>query len=132
MKGQGDLIVLEGEDTGDLFPNTVQICNGEDVSLLRVSFNSTPSVPKIFAPFYFCASRLTIRLITKIMKYYSFCYDMLYHHKYFKYIILFLCFQKIFKQDEWSNIIRRSLKVQIFWEGVVHWNHYLCSGALRH
>jgi hypothetical protein len=23
MKGAGDLIVLEGEDTGDLFPNTV-------------------------------------------------------------------------------------------------------------
>jgi hypothetical protein len=66
------------------------------------------------------------------MKYYLFCYDMLYHHTYFKYIILFLCFQKKFKQDEWSNIIRRSLKVQIFWEVVVHWNHYLCSGALRH
>jgi hypothetical protein len=40
-EGAGDLIVLEGEDTGDLFPNTVQVCNGDDVSLLCVSFNST-------------------------------------------------------------------------------------------
>jgi hypothetical protein len=53
--------------------------------------------PKIFASFDFCASRLTIRLIKKNMKYYLFCYDMLYHHIYFKYIILFLYFHKIFK-----------------------------------
>jgi hypothetical protein len=39
-EGAGDLIILEGEDTGDLFPNTVKVCNGFDVSLPRVSFNS--------------------------------------------------------------------------------------------
>jgi hypothetical protein len=38
-EGAGDLIVLEGEDTGDLFPNTVP--RRDDVSLPRVSFNST-------------------------------------------------------------------------------------------
>jgi hypothetical protein len=40
-EGAGDLIVFEGEDTRDLFPNTVYVCNGDDVSLPCVSFNST-------------------------------------------------------------------------------------------
>jgi hypothetical protein len=39
-EGAEDLIVLEEEDTGDLFPNTVEVCNGDGVSFLRVSFNS--------------------------------------------------------------------------------------------
>jgi hypothetical protein len=30
---------------------------------------------------------------------------------------LFLHFHKIFKEDEWSNVICRSPKVQIFWDG---------------
>jgi hypothetical protein len=35
-EGAGDLIVLEGGDTGDLFPNTVGVCNGDDVWLICV------------------------------------------------------------------------------------------------
>jgi hypothetical protein len=35
-EGLGDLIFLEGEDIGDLFPNTVYVCNGDDVWLIRV------------------------------------------------------------------------------------------------
>jgi hypothetical protein len=35
-EGVGDLIVLEREDTGDLFPNTVEVCNGDDVWLIRI------------------------------------------------------------------------------------------------
>jgi hypothetical protein len=38
-EGAGDLIVLKGEDTGDLFLNTIEVCNGDDISLPRVSFN---------------------------------------------------------------------------------------------
>jgi hypothetical protein len=34
-EGAGDLTVLEGEDIGDLFPNMVYICNGDDVWLIR-------------------------------------------------------------------------------------------------
>jgi hypothetical protein len=35
-EGAGDVIVLEGEDTGDLFSNTVSVCNGDDVWLIGV------------------------------------------------------------------------------------------------
>jgi hypothetical protein len=35
-EGAGDLIVLEGEDTGYLFLNTVYVCNGDDVWLIRI------------------------------------------------------------------------------------------------
>jgi hypothetical protein len=35
-EGAGALIVLEGEDTGDLFPNMVKVCNGDDVWLIHI------------------------------------------------------------------------------------------------
>jgi hypothetical protein len=35
-EGTEDLIVLEGEDTVDLFLNTVQVCSGDNVWLIRV------------------------------------------------------------------------------------------------
>jgi hypothetical protein len=54
-KGAGDLIVLEGEDTRDLFPNTVQVCNGDDISLLHVSFSSTLES----LPLQWCSQPLT-------------------------------------------------------------------------
>jgi hypothetical protein len=46
---------------------------------------------------------------------------MFYHHIYFKYTIIVFTFAQFFlnKYDEWSNVLCKSQKVPIFWDGSV-------------
>jgi hypothetical protein len=65
-EGVGDLTVLEGEDTGDVFPNTVDVCNGDNIWLIRVEMMFRYSAYHLILHWndYLCSGALSHLLAT--------------------------------------------------------------------